>query len=248
MAFSPNGITLLTGDDGEETSSGANGADGTLKLWNVQNGSLVRRFRGLEGTVDFVTFSPDGSVAISSDYATQGAIKLWNTRTGALIRVLGGNMGGGALVALVFSPDGRILVSSNAGEVKLWNVQAGTILKKISDQWAPLAYSNDGRFVAMSGGGSQDKHLVMLWDVAKAEFSRTLLESEDARSVAFSSNGRTLAVASSNGIALWNFRKGDLIAIIDSAQTDQILFSPDGSMLVSTSAETIKVWDLTGLR
>ncbi|MEH2282559.1 MAG: hypothetical protein V7K90_14730 [Nostoc sp.] len=68
-------------------------------------------------------------------------------------------------------------------------------------------------------------------------------------SVAFSSNGQTLASGSSdNTIKLWDVRKGNLLQTLTghSYSVHSVAFSPDGQTLASGSGDkTIKIWQLT---
>jgi WD domain, G-beta repeat len=67
VAFSPDGITALSGSD-----------DNTLKLWNVATGQETRTFAGHTEAVMSVAFSPDGITALSG--SDDNTLKLWGCR------------------------------------------------------------------------------------------------------------------------------------------------------------------------
>lgn len=70
LAFSPDGRLLATAS-----------RDGTVKLWTVPDGQLVRTFSGHSGYVRAVHFTPDGKTVISG--ALDGTVRLWDVTTGA---------------------------------------------------------------------------------------------------------------------------------------------------------------------
>ena len=86
----------------------------------------INRLIGHEGSVNSVTFSPDGKQLVSG--SRDGAIRLWNARTGEPI---GNPLTGheGWVNSVTFSPDGKQLVSgSSDGTVRLWNAQTGELI------------------------------------------------------------------------------------------------------------------------
>ncbi len=106
IAFSP---------DGEMLASGAR--DGTVNLWRVADGSLLRTLAGHTDWVLSVAFSPDGKTLVSG--AADGTVNLWRVADGSLLRTLEGHTGGVDSVA--FSSDGETLASgSRDGTVRLW--------------------------------------------------------------------------------------------------------------------------------
>lgn len=64
-ALSSDGATLATGS-----------SHGSVKLWDVEDGTLLRTVGGHLGSVNSVTFAPDGNRLASA--ATDGTVKLWN--------------------------------------------------------------------------------------------------------------------------------------------------------------------------
>ena len=65
LAFSTNGSTLASGE-----------GDGTIKLYDVASGNLLRTLEGHKGTVYSVAFSPDGRTLASG--SADKTIRLWD--------------------------------------------------------------------------------------------------------------------------------------------------------------------------
>jgi WD40 repeat protein len=69
LAFSPDGTTLLAGDE-----------DGRARLWDMSTGRLRKVSGRLGQLVNRVTFSPDGSAFLTQH--KDGSIEVWETATG----------------------------------------------------------------------------------------------------------------------------------------------------------------------
>jgi WD40 repeat protein len=65
VAFSTDGAQLASG-----------GADGTIRLWDVETGKELRRMAGHTAGVENVIFSPDGKLIASA--GDDGLARLWD--------------------------------------------------------------------------------------------------------------------------------------------------------------------------
>ena len=91
-------------------------------------------------------------------------VKLWDASTGAEVAKLVGHIK--AVLSLAYSPDGRMLVSGDAGgTLFVWNPTDRRMLTRLeSDRgkvWG-LGFTPDGKTLISAG----EDRLIHLWDVA----------------------------------------------------------------------------------
>jgi WD40 repeat protein len=156
----------------------------------------------------------------------------------------------GGVIGLAFSPDGtRIASSSLDGLVKVWEVSTGQVLYTITGHHSEVSrvrFSPDGRWLASTG--FQDE-MVKVWDARTGQELQTFSQGGLLWDLAFSPEGRRLAVASSDGrVKVWDITTGQEILTLKahSEPAHGVAFSPDGRWLVSAGwDQTVKVWDAT---
>jgi FOG: WD40 repeat len=152
VAFSPDGGVLAYGQD-----------HGTVTLWDVASGKLLRSVKDDDYSIGSVAFSPDGTVL-----AARGvfAINPLPISTGKLFHSLQGQpMAPIMFSSMAFSPDGTKIASGNYDHtVRLWDAASASLLRTFeghSDDVKSVAFSPDGTVLASA---SSDK-TVKLWDV-----------------------------------------------------------------------------------
>jgi WD40 repeat protein len=101
----PDGASILGGFD-----------DGTLKLWCVVTGRLLRTLYGHFRPVLSCAFSPTGLTIVSA--SRDRTLRLWTAATGRLQRIINTDSG---VISSCFSPDGKSILSGHEdGSTKLW--------------------------------------------------------------------------------------------------------------------------------
>jgi WD40 repeat protein len=250
--------------DGKRVASG--GYDHVVRLWNAETLREVAVLRGHEGSVFTVVFSPDGKTL-----ATAGAddtIRLWDLTAPEpkVTEILKGHESDVRSVA--FTADGKTLASGDAGGiVLLWDLTRSPVplQAKLSPQRIhhnyrrqAVAFSPDGKTLAAS-----DQFDVVLWDVScrppkavrtlkpkTGDLSRDLDDHPSVvQSLAFTSDGKTLAAAHYNGSGtrLWDLT-GDLsqeTVWLDGGTTRVVAFARDGKTLAS-AGNSLRLWDVSG--
>jgi WD40 repeat protein/tetratricopeptide (TPR) repeat protein len=77
VAFSPDSRWLLTGSGGrhEDWFGHNDGADTTIRLWDISSGREIHKFEGHKGAVMSLQFSPDGRYFLSG--SSDATMRLW---------------------------------------------------------------------------------------------------------------------------------------------------------------------------
>ena len=188
VAFSPDGATLAS-------AGGWN--DATVRLWDVGARELIGTLEGHTNRVS-VSFSPDGALLASGSW--DRTVKLWDVTTRENIATLKGYSG--LINSVAFSPDGNILASISQDGTRLWNATTREPIAHLAVRGGlSVAFSPDAQsLVSGSWGG------VTLWDLGTKRRTADLQgHTRPVHSVAFSSDGATLASGADDGIMLlWN--------------------------------------------
>jgi WD40 repeat protein len=220
------------------------GADGTVKLWRMSDGALLRTLTGHEGDVNGVAFSPNGSLVASA--GADGTVRVWRVQDGQLQHTL--THGGGIALSVAFAPNGQLLASGGEdGTVKLWRVATGAEERTIPahELWvSSVAFSPSGGVLASASADGT----VKLWQVANGQpVGDIQAHALWVTHIAFSPDGQLLASAGEDGtVKLWRISDRQLVRTLsysDAAPVYGVAFSSDGSRLAAGGgANYIRVW------
>ena len=118
-----------------------------------------------------------------------------------LPRAAKARLGKGGINVIQFSPDGTLLaVGSNIG-VWLYDMETGEEKSLFAGMCRTLTFSQDGRFLANSGGTSAETE-IQLWEIATGREVPLIDLYATASALRFSSDGKTLISLSSSGNAI----------------------------------------------
>ena len=261
VAFAKDGTVLVAGTPQRERDS--------LVVLDAATGKPTQTLKGHKESIEAAAFSNDATVLTSAGY--DATVRLWNLATGEETATLKGHKRGIRAVAL--SNAGKRLASANSREFKLWDGEKKESLGDLGAENAgaqSLALTHDGLWlIACSSDGR-----ATVWDVEK-KTEKTKLEqnpsaavaatepdvatsdkppapptdapeAEAIQSLAYSHDGKWLAVAREDGrISIRTAIDGkihrEIEAFGDVAAC--VAFSPNSELLAAGSFEkTIKIW------
>jgi WD40 repeat protein len=186
LAFTPDCKTLAVGS-----------GDGGIRFWNLAAGKLLRTLPAHDGRVYGLAFSPDGKLLASG--GRDKVIKFWDASSAKEVRTL--PLTAGSLRSLSFSPDGRTLAGTDNAVIRLWEVESGREIETLDAHSNPIASivcSPDGSNIV----SAENDYAVRMWSLGSYPQIRRLTTSNAANEfVAFSADGKTLAVQGTNSPA-----------------------------------------------
>jgi serine/threonine protein kinase/WD40 repeat protein len=252
VAIDPTGRWLATGS-----------SKGRLSVHDFTMQAIVRNEFNLP-PIHSLAFSPDGRwLAVGGEHSH---IQIQDIRTGEIIAELR-RRGGirSPVMGLAFSPDGLILASID-GPITLWETstwrERSRWAKLMTTTGTCLAYSPDGLTIAsadsrgvvtirdaVSGHPRVDQRgMDMIWDSASAT-RRSDAQSghtEEVNDLAYSPDGRVLAVASHDGtITLIDVETGRAHISLTGHKKAvlAVAWSPDGQTLASAGDDRkLRLW------
>ena len=147
---------------------------------------------------------------------------------------------------VAFSPDGARLLTGSDMIAQLWDSRMGAQFWSIASRdrignrrfIASLAFDpTGGRFAASSGTFSGT--VVQIINVEKKEVQMTLELETGARDLAFSPDGRKIAVGEAGGYArIWDADSGaKILELPHGGSVNDVAFSPDGSRILTGSSD-----------
>jgi WD40 repeat protein len=161
------------------------------------------------------------------------------------------------VTCIVFSPDGKTLVSCSAGDkskpgqsmpdIRVWDIVKGKESAALTDHKAQVfgaAFSADGKTLATGA----DDGTMILWDMTTNAARTTLTAPRryfSARSVALSPDAKKLVVAADKEVWAWNAEGGKEISSFKRPVTCYYpaAFSPDLTLLASGHYQDVDLWD-----
>ena len=255
-------ITILDADEVNAVSFSPNGkwiaggiGDGTVRIWNVSDGKLVKRLKVQARTMQ-VAFSPDGSLIATAD---MGPISLLRADDGqVLMRLPAADGKEDFLNGLAFSPDGKFIAAISGQAATLWRVSDGKLIRTLArGEFSSASYSPGGYSVAFSSDGQMifaDGRRIKAWRLSDGRLTRFLGDDHEYSPLAVDPSGRVIA-AGFGGIELLRLNNGDRLCSLQAkdmfGEFEALAFSPNGRLLVSSNLgdthspdQKIRLWDV----
>ena len=93
--------------------------DRTLKIWDVESGSLLQTLEGHQKSVSFCCISSDNRFIVSASY--DRTLKIWDVESGSLLQTLECHQD--SMYSCCISSDDRFIVSaSDDRTLKIWDI------------------------------------------------------------------------------------------------------------------------------
>ncbi len=234
VKFSFNGKILMTGS-----------YDQSVKLWNIEDGNLIRTLKGK---------SYASSIAVSSDdelivggFADNTFI--WGLSSGELYRKLPNADG------IAFSPDNKILALGGLS-LGFFDIESGQSVGSIYGEGSTLrapVFSPNGDLIAgidftwssNNAAVNPEKDTIKIWRIEDTSLVNEIVGLYNPTVLTFSPDGSLLVFAMQNRVLLYDVATITLIEelIGHNGEILSVSFSADGKRIVTTSKDqTVGIW------
>ena len=232
LACNPNSRSAAIGYD-----------DGSVRVWDIGNGQVVKELIGHTFWVSSIAFSPDGQWVLAA--SRDKTARIWETTTGRRIAEFRGHTG--LLNTANFSPDGKLIVTaSDDGTVRVWQAVIDRVVAELrghTDAVWWVDFSPDEKFVAAA---SKDK-TASIWELSSGRRIELRGHKGEVVLSRFSPDGQLIVTGSHDTSAMvWDVNTGKLVSVLNGNGSNWSVgdarFSPDSKWVV-TATNPARVWE-----
>ena len=191
-------------------------------VWNASDGKQVAELDGQRAMNGNLAFSPDGKYLAAP--GLDKTIVVWRMSDQT---ILGTVACPDVVTNLVFSPDGALLAGfSSNGAIAIFQLSDGKLRYQLSGY--SLAFTANGKTMAVAFGNS-DSARITLYNSADGKPIKEF--ATDGGSLAFSPDGKLLAVGGNSLLLLQTSDGKVLKSLANPAPYGPLAFSPDGKLI-----------------
>lgn len=239
---------LLISQNGEYGVSGS--TDGTLRIWNPQNGRLIHILRGHKGSVIDIDISSDGKkiASISEDLT----LKIWeHTFIGWKHRTINTQVSANSVK--FNKGENEVILGLADQTVRVWNISTGKLSGTLTGHKSKVTAVTVSQKHNYIISGSTD-HTLKLWEISddnlKNKFSThshgvsAICISPDEMYVASGDENNSVIVQTINGDVFFTLKDHDseyidagLFELAQVHRIEDLMISSNGNFLVSASGD-----------
>lgn len=232
------------------------GDDGVVRIWDLDNGRLLRELHGTGDRIRGLAFYSKGSRLAAAD---GNIVTLWDITTGKEAGKLTG--AGSYLTGLAVRRDDKFLAAAGDDRtVRFWdlaNNREAFHLGVQNSQINAIDFSPDGRYIAVATG----EGLLEAWDVESADRKKVVEQrvcTTAAYCVRFAPDGKSIAICGERAARLITMPAANSPEPVGAIRRNfegpaghsdlvtSVAFAPDGKSIATGSRDnSVRLWDIT---
>ncbi len=217
------------------------GYDKTVKIWDIENGLLIKTLKGHNDKIYSVAFSQKNGLLATGSF--DSTVRLWDIKTGKAFILKNKT----PVYRVDFSSDGKLLVAGGVKNIFIWDIKTKKQIKTFkgnTDLVFDVKFSPDNKTVV---AGSYDR-TIRFWNLKTGVNYETLkFKTSYPISLKYSHNGRYLIASFFNGhIKIFDLTTFETLFSLNAHKSAVWNFdlSKDDTEMVSVGYDKkIKFWD-----
>lgn len=222
----------------------AAGDDHIIRLWNLQDGSLVSRLTGHRDWIRAIQFAPDGTKLVSS--GNDRHVVMWDVDTGRVETTLA--VHDQAVDAVAFSHSGRWVATAGFGNrISILDTTDQAERRQFECNCRDirtLAISEDDQYLAAGGRDG----MIRIWDLSTGKlFRESNSHQQRIRAIAFAQEGVQVISGAEDGlIRIWNWQTDGQAVALPRLPCRIMTLATCGPDILATagSDNMIRLWNL----
>ena len=229
--------------DGQRCVSAS--GDGTLRIWDMGNGSCLRTLVGHTAGVTAVSVTADGRQCVSASF--DNTLRIWDMRSGSCLHTLEGRTGW--VNAVFVTADGRRCVSaSHDGTLRIWDMSSCQCLYTL------VGHAGSVNAVSVTADGqhcvsASEDGTLRIWDIGSGKCLHTLKgHTSWVSAVSVTADGwHCISASFDDSLRVWGIGSGKCLHTLEghTHHVNAVSVTPDGQYCVSASSDrTLRIWDI----
>ena len=247
--------------DGSLIACGNSTSPFTVSIRDPSTGRQLSELVGHRGPVSSVAWSPDGKYVAAGAFG--GGCIVWDSSTGNQLRTLGSAgsrnqwetiwrepVAARESVFVAWSLDSSRVTTAGSGQlVQIWELATGRALEKRDippGAVTGMSTSSNGQWIAVCVGNPPAPCTILIANANTGETKRVLQQPGEVLSVAFSPDGRRLAVGSrSQRSQILDLETGQPVSRVEKyvCSPFAVSYASDGRLATGCADGSVLIWD-----
>ena len=217
--------------------AGGGDPDYQLEIIDISSGRIIHSTQRY-GIISSVAVDPIGRWVASN---SERGLEMFDGQTGELLQIAPDNFG-----HIAFGSDGILAEGQERGAepLRVWDARTGELVFTIDNGFGRPVFSADGqRLVLWAESGA-----IQIRETTAFQLVHTLeIPGSEMIDVALSSDGKTLAIVTLDGLSIWDIESGAMTSSVTSftQPINAIAFSPEANLLLGQFGDSVAyAWDI----